>query len=58
MSRSDHHVRSSQGSWGSGISDKIIKLGFGEGLFLKGEIGHMRHHVTKGMTSEDYTSQA
>ena len=34
------------------------EVGFWRGVVLKGEIGHVRRHMTKGMTSEDYTSQA
>jgi len=37
MSQSDHHVRSSQGSRGSGILDEIAKMDFREGLFPKGK---------------------
>jgi len=40
MSQSDYHVRSSQGSWGSGILDKITKMDFGEGSFQKGNWSH------------------
>jgi len=35
--QSDHHVRSSWGSQGLGISDKIMKMDFREGSFPKGK---------------------
>jgi len=33
------------------------KDGFWQGVIPRREIGHMRHHVTRRITSEDYTSQ-
>jgi len=38
LSWSDHRVRSSWGSWGLGISDKITKMDFREGSFPKGKL--------------------
>jgi len=44
----------------SGFEDlrQDYKDGFREGVVPKREIGHVIHHVTGRMTSEDYTSQA
>jgi len=31
--------------------------GFQRGVVPRKEVGHVRHHVTRRMTSEDYTSR-
>jgi len=38
MSQSDHYVRSSWGSQGLGILDKIMKMDFRDRLFPKGKL--------------------
>ena len=42
---------------GFGNLGQDCKDGFQRGVILEEEISHVRHHVTKGIMSEDYTSQ-
>jgi len=58
LSRSDHRVRSSSGISGFGDLRQDYEDGFRRGVVPKGEIGHVRRHVIRGMMNEDYTSQA
>jgi len=46
------------GILGFGDLGQGYKDGFWRGVIPKGEISHVRHHVTRRMTSKDYTSQA
>ena len=57
LSQSDHRVRSSLGSSGFGDLGQDYKDGFQEGVVPNREIGHVRRHMTREMTSEDYTSR-
>ena len=57
LSRSDHRVRSSRGSRGFGDLRRDYKDGFRREVVPNEEIGHVRRHVTRVMTSEDYTSR-
>jgi len=57
VSRSDHRVRLSLGISGFGDLGRDYEDGFQEGVVPKGEIGHVGYHVTRKMTSEDYTSR-
>ena len=57
LSRSDHHVRSRLGFSEFGDLGRDYEDGFQEGVVPKGEIGHVGYHVTRKMTSEDYTSR-
>jgi len=57
MSRSDHRVRSSSGISGFGDLGQDYEDGFRRGVVPKGEVGHVRCHVTKRVMSRDYTSQ-
>ena len=54
MSWSDHRVRSSLGILEFRDLGQDYKDGFQRGVVPKGEIGHVRRHVTDGMASEDY----
>ena len=53
MSRSDHCVKSSSGILVFGDLGQDYKDGFQSGVVPKGEIGHVRCHVTMRMTSKD-----
>jgi len=57
LSRSDHRVRSSSGISGFGDLGQDYEVGFRRGVVPRREIDHVRRHVTRGMTSEDNTSQ-
>jgi len=57
MSQSDRCVRSSSGISGFGDLGRDYEDGFQEGVVPRREIGHVRRHVTRGVTSEDYTSR-
>ena len=57
VSRSDHRVRSSSGISGFRDLGQDYEVGFQRGVVLNEEIGHVRRHVTRVMTSEDYTSR-
>ena len=57
LSRSDRRVRSSSGISGFGDLGRDYEDGFRRRVVPKREIGHVKRHVTIGMTSEDYTSR-
>jgi len=57
LSRSDHRVRSSSGISGFGDLGQDYKDGFRRGVVPKGEVSHVKRHVTRVITSKDYTSQ-
>jgi len=57
LSQSDHCVRSSLGISGFGDLRRDCEVGFWKGVVPKREVGHVRHHVIRRITSEDYTSQ-
>ena len=45
------------GDLGFGDLGRDYKGGFQRGVIPKGEVGHVRRHVIRRITSEDYTSQ-
>jgi len=57
MSRSDHRVGSSSEILGFRDLGRDYEDGFQGGVDPKGEIGHVRCHVTRRVTNDDYTSQ-
>jgi len=57
MSRSDHCVLVKSGILEFGDLRQDYEDGFQEGVVPNREIGHVRRHITRGMTSEDYTSR-
>ena len=57
MSWSDHRVRLRLGFSEFRDLGQDYEDGFRGGVVPKGEIGHVGCHVTRKMTSEDYTSR-
>jgi len=57
VSQSDHRVRSSPGILGFRDLGRDYEDGFHEGVVPNREIDHVRRHMTREVTSEDYTSR-